>query len=172
MRSSAARLASLRSRICAFLFDYIPISVYLGTLAILVRVLRMPPAWFASRFLGELEGFFLVTLPVALYFIISESSNRQGTWGKRRMHLRVGTVNDQRIGWVRATWRAALKFLPWELAHAAIWEFRFGGGGTGPANVLLASAWGLVGANLAFFLVARRRQAIYDWLSGSRVFVD
>jgi uncharacterized RDD family membrane protein YckC len=94
-------------------------------------------------------GFVLVTLPVGLYFALSEASGRQATWGKRRLALVVVGPGGGRSGLGRSLARAAVKFVPWELAHAAVWGIALAGGEPATVHlVLLALVWTLVGANV------------------------
>ena len=61
-----------------------------------------------------------------------------------------------------------MKFVPWELAHAAVWGVALAGGELTPAHqVLLALTWLLVGANVVGIGVARR--GVYDVVVGTWV---
>jgi len=167
--------AGLWPRWLAFAVDYIGIAAYL--------VVLVAAGWAARRFApgavavlfgnplsGELTGFALITLPVTLYFALMESSPRQATWGKRRLGLRVQRLDRQRLSRGRALDRAALKFAPWELAHACIWQVTFAG--PRPSALIAVGfslVWLLVGANLVSLSVNRQHQRVYDWLSDSVV---
>ena len=66
--------------------------------------------------------------------------------------------------------RTALKFVPWELAHACIWQITFAAGQPSPLiSAGFALVWVLVGANLVSLLVSRKHQTLYDWLSDTVV---
>ncbi|NER14140.1 hypothetical protein GWK08_11860 [Leptobacterium flavescens] len=74
---------------------------------------------------GQLVGFFTLSLPVFLYFYLSERGKYGGTVGKRLMKLSVvpvkehGSANPVLI-------RNMLKFLPWEIAHGGVhWLFYY-----------------------------------------------
>lgn len=59
-------------------------------------------------------------------------------------------------------------FVPWELAHAAVWGIALAGGEPTPVHqALLALTWLLVGANAVGIAVGRR--AVYDVVAGTRV---
>ena len=58
----------------------------------------------------------MITLPVSLFLYCSRSSKWQGTLGKRKMGIRVVDGVGQRIIG-RSTFRARIKFFPWEVAH-------------------------------------------------------
>ncbi len=167
--------AGLWPRVLAFAVDYIAIAAYLVLLvAAGVAAQRFAPsvvrAAFGNPFSGELAGFALITLPVTLYFALAESSAQAATWGKRKLHLRVERLDGQRLSRARAFGRTALKFVPWELAHACIWHITFAGPRPSPLiGAGFALVWLLVGANLVSLLVSRNHQTLYDWLSHSVV---
>ena len=51
----------------------------------------------------------MMTLPVSLYFILCERSRWQGTFGKRKMGIRVVNVTGHRIGIGRSSLRTIAK---------------------------------------------------------------
>ena len=161
--------ASFWQRAGAFALDYIPILIYLLAVTLLFLLLNtlfdVNQLLFTNRTLGQLTAFLLVTLPVVLYFALGESSTRQGTWGKRRLGLKVTDIAGNRINFGRALARTLLKFVPWELSHTLIWEIRF----TTQTDSLLISygfalVYLLIGLNLATLLMTRKHQTLYDLL--------
>jgi uncharacterized RDD family membrane protein YckC len=167
--------AGLWPRVLAFAIDYLPISGYLVLLVVLGSTARliapeMANAVFGSPLSGELTGFLLITLPVTLYFALLESSAWQATWGKRRLGLRVTRTDGARLSRGRSLLRTGLKFVPWELAHACIWQVSFAGPDPSPLITGgFVAVWLLVGANPVSLLVTRDHQTIYDRLSGAVV---
>ena len=167
--------AGLWPRVLAFAVDYILIAAYLVLLVGAgVAAQRLAPAVagaaFGNPLSGELTGFVLITLPVTLYFALGESSARQATWGKRKLHLRVQRLDGQPLSRARGLGRAALKFVPWELAHACIWQITFAGPRPSPLiGAGFALVWLLVGANLLSLLLNRKHQTLYDRLSATAV---
>ena len=124
--------ASLPARAAAFGLDYLLIAAYLVVAVgagVLLRLLAPEPsrAVFRDPLRGELTGSVVLTLPITLWFALSERSTAGGTWGKRRMRLRVVTGDGRRLSLGRSLLRSGLKFLPWELAHAVIWQFSAAG---------------------------------------------
>jgi uncharacterized RDD family membrane protein YckC len=167
--------ASLGKRVAAFGLDYLLISAYLFLLVCVGLLLQVAApefsrALFGSAISGELTGFAVLTLPVTLYFALGEASGASATWGKRRLGLGVLTDDGQRLSLGRSLLRSGLKFLPWELAHALIWQFRF----AGPHPPLLLAAalavvWLLVGLNLLSVLIDERHRAPYDLVARTAV---
>ena len=167
--------AGLWPRALAFGVDYIVIAAHLVLLVAAGVALRalapgLAGALFGNPYAGELTGFVLITLPVTLYFALGDASARQGTWGKHKLGLRVQRLDGQRLSRPRALCRAALKFIPWELAHACIWHITFAGAHPSPLiSAGFALVWLLVAANLLSLLVSRKHQTLYDWASGTVV---
>ena len=170
--------AGLRVRIAAFAFDYLVIAVYL----ILLTTLSLVVNWIFPDILGTLfghplsgqtTGFLVVTLPVTMYFTLLESSSWQATWGKRRKNLRVVSKNNGRLSRMRAFGRTLLKFIPWELSHACVWQIRFSAGAPSPVVAFgFALVWILIALNIASLLASPTRQTLYDRLAGSYVVIN
>jgi hypothetical protein len=80
------------------------------------------------------------------------------------------TWDGQRLTLARSVLRTAGKFLPWELAHAAIWRFAFPGSAPpGVPEAAIVVVWALVGGNLVSALIDDQRRTLYDRLSRSMV---
>ena len=112
------------------MLDYVIILLYLAALtllSLLINWLFGVNEWlFADRIRAQLTGFFLITLPVALYFAFGESSVQQATWGKKRAGIEWSQItNGARISFWRSLARTFLKFIPWELSHTLIWQISF-----------------------------------------------
>jgi uncharacterized RDD family membrane protein YckC len=176
--ASICRFTGPWPRLQAFVLDFLPVALYLCVVSAAgASIQHSAPALAASLFgsslRGELSGFLAFTLPVSLYFVIAEASARQATWGKRFLHLRVITTEGARLTIGRSFCRTALKFLPWELAHALIWHAAF----PHTAAVLLHAAgftlvWALVAANLVSAALSDRRQSLYDRFAGTCVIAN
>jgi uncharacterized RDD family membrane protein YckC len=155
--------------------DYILIAAYLCALVgVSVLLNRVWPSitrvLFSNPISGEVAGFLLITLPVTLYYALMESSSWQASWGKRRMHLRVTDLDGKRLSLPRALGRSALKFVPWELSHACIWQVSCITDAPSPfITVGFILVWLLVGANVLSLFLSATRQTLYDRLSGTLV---
>lgn len=175
MQTPIVKFAGLWPRLLAFVLDYLILGGYLLLLLwVGVSLIGAIPGFServgAQPLLGQLLGFVTVTLPVSLYFALSEASPRQATWGKRRLHLQVSDTAGARLSLPRALLRTALKFISWELAHTCIWQLS--AGASEPSPLILYGfilVWVLVGANLLSLLLTPRRQALYDLLAGTQV---
>src|SRR3954467_6672159 len=118
--------APFKIRIYAFLLDYLVIVMYgmfvVGTISFVFRSF-ITPLFSISPVIAELTGFFMMTLPVSLYFILCERSRWQGTWGKKKMGIRVVDSEGQRIELGGAVIRTAFMLLPGEVASFGICQF-------------------------------------------------
>jgi uncharacterized RDD family membrane protein YckC len=188
------RVAPGWRRLAAFAVDYLVIAAYLGLLAGLALTLRRvtglapdPPRTLRDRLIGEALSTSLLTLPVALYFALAESSPRGATLGKRALGLRVvgpggpagqaegraspSGPGGRRLSFGRSLLRSALKLAPWEAAHAALWHTP--GWPTHPepgAATVAGSALALLGAGwYALSLFVGDRRTPYDRAAGSVV---
>lgn len=173
MHPASRPYAPLKKRIYAFLLDYLVISIYLifvvGTLSFLFRDFFLP-LFSNSPVTAELTGFFIITLPVSLYFILCECLRWQGTWGKQKMGIRVVNSTGQRIGLLHSTVRTSIKFLPWEIAHFGIWQLTLPTSFSETTVLMILST-----ANLVAFiyllspLTNKKRKTIDDWIVGTEV---
>ncbi|MDH4139943.1 MAG: RDD family protein [Coriobacteriia bacterium] len=172
-RTQAA--AGLWPRSLAFALDLVPIAVYLAALAavgLTVSVLlpSLSETLFGGPLVAEVFGFVTLTLPVIVYFALSESSTWQASWGKKRMNLVVADMSGNRIGLARSMLRSTLKFVPWELAHFFVWRISFS---SDPSSSVYAwgfgAVWLLVGANVVAMVVTTRKRTVYDVAAGTVV---
>ncbi len=165
--------APFKLRIYAFLLDYILIAAYgilvLGSLSFLFGS-YFPSLFSNSPVTAQLTGFLVMTLPVSLYFILSEHSKWQGTWGKRKMGVRVVDASGRRIDMSRSIIRTAIKFLPWEVAHFCIWRLMLPADFSEMTLLIMLSAVNV--SILIYFLTPftnKKRKNVYDWISGTAV---
>jgi uncharacterized RDD family membrane protein YckC len=114
-----------------------------------------------------------LTLPVILYFTLSESSKHAGTIGKRKFHLKVVSNDFSKAGFWQLLFRNCIKFLPWELAHFFIFRlFQFSRNNVEPANWIL---YGLVISQalaviyLLCMILNKSHRSIYELFSLTRV---
>lgn len=160
----------MRRRFTAFLIDYMIIVGYGVVLGLLSPLLS--PLFTDNAFTAHLSSFFILTLPVYLYFSIFEASPFQATLGKRAAKLRVaGSVNTG-VSLSRSLVRSMIKFLPWEMAHFAVWRFFLPT--DLPELVIIMIAYAANGAALIYLIVPflnHDRRFIHDWASGTRVAV-
>lgn len=175
MFSKGYSYANLGVRIVAFALDYIIIAGYLFLVvgASLLGNIYFPSVLqnlFANPVSGQISGFLIITLPVSLYFILSEASAWQATWGKRRKKFQVVRTDGTRLTILRASGRTLLKFIPWELAHTCVWQINFA---PEESSSLITAGfilvWVLVGANIISLMMSKTHQTLYDRLSGTYV---
>lgn len=113
-------------RILAFSIDYLVILSLIGALLFInLMVLDSdmePPQSYLQKLKGHLLGFLTLTAPVWAYFTFTEASRMNATFGKRLLRMRVANrTADKPPSFRQIASRNIVKFLPWEIAHAAIW---------------------------------------------------
>ena len=104
-------------RLIAYCLDYIIIVMYallLFGLTIILNLKELALTPISRQFLG----FISLTLPVFLYFYLSEKGSHRATIGKRMMNISVFYESDSTKP--RILQRNILKFLPWEIAHTGV----------------------------------------------------
>lgn len=165
-------------RIAAWLLDYALIAAYLVVLTAVSLGLEASPLRAvlnaAAQQPGgaELIGFLSLTLPVILYFAMSEASTKRATIGKRALGIAVVDVHGRRLTRLRALIREAVRYTPWELSHALIWRVAISPvRGSAPAWLIagFAVVYALVLLYLVSLFIGRRHRTVYDVLAGSLV---
>ena len=170
---------AFKLRIQAFMYDYLVILGYLAVLATGGLLLTLGPlgsdwtALVSTPWRMDLLAFVTTVLPVILYFTWNERSAAGATWGKKRIGLRVTTLDGNRLGGGRALVRSVVKFLPWQMAHTAL--FHIPGFPMATADPpswtvwMMGAMWLLVAAYLLGLTSLYGGRTIYDRLSSSQV---
>jgi uncharacterized RDD family membrane protein YckC len=163
-------IASLKRRFLALILDFIVIVCYGAVLfgvSMLVynTVLGGIPSF--NEFQMNLVSLTLI-VPVVLYSIITESSGKHATLGKRKMKIKVASTSGQ-VRLRQIVVRNIIKFLPWQLAHMAIfhgfalqWELSPFWSALLIISTLLPVLWIL-------FLFRKDRRGLHDLIAGTVV---
>ncbi len=158
----------LLRRIAAYVLDIIGLFVLLAPLgqAILWLVGTKPhsgPA-IAQTILWNFS------LPVWIYFIVSDASATGATIGKRLLGIRVSRIDGARLSWPQAFLRTTLKLLPWELVHVAAFTLS-----TDLTQFRPAQTVGVALANLLIIVylllvgLSRGQRSVHDYVAGTLV---
>lgn len=167
----AFAVAPVARRLVAAFIDCCIISAYALSLCLALLLVPQVRIWLSHHAASHVGAFLLLTIPAAGYLSLAEASSSGATLGKRLMGIRVISVAGGRLSVFQSMLRSAVRFIPWELAHSAIWRIHFGAEfspHSGPFW-LIAAAYALVLANIASQLFDRRRRALYDFIAGSQV---
>jgi len=174
--------AGFAKRLKAFAFDYLIILAYIFILAgVNFGIIFMGGAldnispFFTSPVVKDGIAFLTLILPVILYFTLQESSNRQATWGKRKVGLRVVNTQGVALTKLQAFVRSLVKFLPWQIAHTSIYQIKeiVLGGSSTPFDITgFVLVYVLVGIYIAAVFISKKHRTPYDWASGSYVIVE
>jgi uncharacterized RDD family membrane protein YckC len=114
------KLAYVIRRVGAYLLDIvIAFGFFASTQYLIFAPLRdrLGSQWMTSGILLEVYVLLTISLPVWLYFSITESSRWQASIGKRILGLLVTDTDGDRIGFGSGFLRTVIKLLPWEIAH-------------------------------------------------------
>jgi uncharacterized RDD family membrane protein YckC len=110
------------------------------------------------------------SIPVWLYFILSDASAGGATLAKRLFGIRVRRGNAARVSLPRALVRTAVKLLPWETVHLAAFALS-----TAPETFNTAQWTVLIIGNVLWLvyagtaLVNRGRRSVHDYVAGTYV---
>ncbi|MBK7679266.1 MAG: RDD family protein [Chitinophagaceae bacterium] len=163
-------------RLKAFIIDYFIILIYIGLLlgaTLSISAIFHLKLENVNPVIGELIAFATLTLPVILYFVISENSEYAGTIGKRKMGVQIVNKTLVKASIGQLLIRNCIKFLPWELAHFFIYRLFYFNSitETTPGWVLtgLTVSQGLAIIYLLFIIFAKDNRSVYELLSQTRV---
>ncbi len=165
--------ATFFQRLKAFFIDYIFILIYLGVILVINLLFPSVQKLFNSHSLivAQFFGFLLVTLPVSLYFILSDSVVGKQSFGKKVLKIRV--VNQQGLPPTlsHALLRTAIKFIPWELSHFLIYRLVNLGNQEVPLHLTLIGIliYALMFAYILTAIFTRKKQSLYDMIVKTRV---
>lgn len=174
--ATVLKKSAVRNRLKAFVIDYLVILAYAGLLlaatllvakVFSVDLQKLDPAF------GQVLGFALLTLPVVLYFTLSENGKHAATLGKRRFRLRVVSNGLTRAGFAKLLIRNCMKFFPWETAHFFVFRLvQFTRAGAEPPDWILTGllfSQGLALLYLACFFFTKNNRSLYELISFTRV---
>lgn len=110
------------------------------------------------------------SLPVWLYFTVSDASATGATIGKRLLGIAVTRKHGTRLSWYQAILRTTVKLLPWELVHIAAFALSTDLNQFRPVQmvgVTLANVLIVVYLLLAGF--SRGQRSLHDYVAGTLV---
>lgn len=158
--------ASFLLRFKAFILDYVLIFIYLTCLFIFSVFFfpTMQKFFTGSPGVAQFTGFLLVTFPVSLYFIISDSKIGEQSFGKRKAGIRVVGSNGEALSMLRLCFRTLLKFLPWELSHFLVYRLVYVGDGEVPFIYYLLGGliYALIFGYILTAIFTKKKQSLYD----------
>lgn len=160
-------------RFKAFMIDYLLILLYFVVLFIFNVFLfpSLQELFNGSLIVAQLTGFLMVTLPVSLYFMISDSKMGGQTFGKRKTGIRVVGKNGEALTIPHAIFRTILKFIPWELSHFLVYRMVYVEDGAIPFTYTLVgvSIYALMFAYMLTAIMTKKKQSLYDILAKTQV---
>lgn len=179
VREASNDRAAAAARLKAFACDYLVIAAYLVLLVGVGLFMTFGPSgaywreFMSDPVRADALAFLVLVVPVVLYFALGERSEARATWGKRRTGIEVVGLQGGRIGLGRSLVRSGLKFLPWQMAHTAM--FHIPGFPASPGEPpdwslpLLVATWTLVAVYLLGLTRIAGRRTLYDRAAGTEV---
>jgi uncharacterized RDD family membrane protein YckC len=111
-----------------------------------------------------------LTVPIVLYFALSEASRFQATVGKQLLKVSVVDSSGQPALLKQTVLRAVVKLLPWEFFHTIYWHWEGWPANPAPPTTLqiaaIAVGWLAIGW-IAVSLFIGSRRTPYDWVAGT-----
>ncbi|WP_416150757.1 RDD family protein [Salipaludibacillus sp. HK11] len=165
--------ASFLLRLKAFLIDYLLILVYL--FVIFVGNIFLFPSlqdfFTGSLIVAQLTGFLMVTLPISLYFIVSDSKIGRQSYGKKKTGIQVVDNAGAPLSMKRITLRTVIKFAPWELSHFLVYRLVYIADGEVPILYYIIGGliYSLIFAYILFAIFTKKKQSIYDLIAKTQV---
>ncbi len=163
-------------RLKAFVIDYLIILIYIGLLigcTLIISKLFFLKLGNVNPVIGESIAFATLTLPVILYFTLTENGKYSGTIGKRKFGLKIVSKTLTKASIRQLLLRNCIKFLPWELAHFFIYRlFYFDSLDRAVPTWVLAGlivSQGLALIYLLCIIFNKSNQSIYELISGTKV---
>ena len=163
----------LKKRILAFLIDYTLIILYaliLSVLSMLGFMIFGTEPVVLNQVKGQVIGFLTLTLPVFLYFYLTERATGNATVGKRKMGLHVKIDKNKFSNPVFM--RTVFKLIPWEIAHTGVhWIVYYSRQDVAPLWVLiiLIVPQLIVIAYIISIFISKGKSSIYDIAAGTKV---
>ena len=158
--------AEMWRRGAATAYDYSLVALWAGAVFGATRTV-VDDTSIASPVTGQLLGLAALTIPATVALAAAE--HRGGTPGKRLLGLATRSADGRLLTFRRSLIRTSLKVaLPWELAHAGIWQSFDGSAGT-PTVLLVGAAYFLLGATAVALWSGRRPW--YDLIADGDVHV-
>jgi uncharacterized RDD family membrane protein YckC len=139
-------------RLLAFAVDWFVMVLWGGVIfgAVMITTSGNLPQW-ENPWHAQGIGFLTMTIPVILYFAVSESSAMRASLGKRVLGLVVSRETGGRLPFGYVLLRNVVKFTPWEFGHTVAHQAAFSGEEGfpawvwGPATIALGGpVWWLV----------------------------
>lgn len=155
-------IKSMIRRFTALFIDYLVLSIYAGILFLFSPIIG--PLFQKSAAQSELFGLVLLVAPVFMYFFLFEASCLKATPGKMLFRLQVIKIDGTNFSYKNSFIRSLVKFIPWELAHFAIWQVVFPNSDFSfAAGILLVITNILAVLYIAFPFSNPKARAIHDY---------
>ena len=151
-------------RFTALLIDYLLLVIYAGVLYLFSPIVS--PLFQKSAWEAEFFGLLLLVAPVFLYFFLFEASYLNATPGKLLFRLKVIKIDGSNFTYTDSFIRSLVKFIPWELAHFAIWQLVYPNSNfssTAEMLLIMTNVLAILYISVPFFNIKGR--ALHDYVA-------
>lgn len=159
-------------RFVAYMVDFIFLAIIILVFQFALSYLTGFPSSKHLKNSWQIYAWVLVSisLPVYLYFIISERSGKQATLGKNIWKIKIGSRNGGVISTRQSILRNLIKIaIPWEMTHISILFPRplfYADDPSIPFGIYLVDIILLL--YLLVFILTKGKMTIHDYLSNTR----
>lgn len=159
-------------RLLSWWWDYLLIVAWLVVVFVVFGLPQLLGWWDLSSFwsnptAADVAITVLTVVPYFLYLVITETSSSHATVGKRRMGLKVTTVNGAAPGRGAIMIRNLIKVLPWQLGHMG--TMRLATSATPPPLAIWLEAGSLLVLAMIVVPIVVGRRGVHDLIAGTRV---
>lgn len=168
-------IANRKKRFYSTLIDYLVIVAYIVCLVGISMLFYMIFYKGELPIFNELQSniisFVTLLLPVFLYFVITESTSKHATLGKRKAGIYVASIKGSITLW-QIILRNMIKLLPWQMAHMAI--FNVFANNSEPTLLFYFYSifiYLLPIVNIAFMVCRKDRKALHDLISNTVILI-
>lgn len=166
-------MKTIQKRVVASIIDFGIIAIYgtilFATTTFIHTIFNLK--YNHNPYSGQVTGFITLTLPVIMYFYLSEKGKWKGTVGKKIQKITVETSHSNRAKCILK--RNILKFLPWEFAHTGIhWAIYYDTKGVDTPFwvwILLILPQLIVVVYFVSILRSMGRKSVYDSLANTKI---
>lgn len=116
----------------------------------------------------------MVTLPVSLYFVLTDSVIGGRSFGKKKMGIRVIEETGATLSMPKSIYRTILKFLPWEIAHYLVYRLVEVGDGEVHFNYYIIGGiiYALIFSYILTAIFTKKKQSFYISFPKTQVVKD
>ncbi|MHA2338085.1 MAG: RDD family protein [Candidatus Hodarchaeales archaeon] len=155
-----------RIRLLAFFIDILVIFPLLFILAVIINLILGFPSTGIEIYIRIVLSF---SIPIWIYFVFSDISQKGATFGKKLMKIGVKTVEGENLTIKSALLRTLVKLIPWELTHITFFVLSKNGEFSLLQMVLVIIIYLLIFIYGYFMIRTKGRKGVHDLLAKTTI---